>query len=103
MTLALVVAGLVPELVYPDFGSLNLRDDPAAHRGRTESRRVGGHRGAVNQQHRREADFGPGLARQSFHLEDVPHGDLVLLAARFHDRVHRVVLLAVRLSWTEQG
>src|SRR4029079_12251964 len=89
VTLALVVAGLVLELVDPDLRTLGVRDDLSGHRSAGKLRRVGDEIFAVDKQHRRKRQGVARLARELLDLDHIALGDLVLLAAGLDDRVHR--------------
>src|ERR1044072_1306601 len=88
VTLPLVVAGLVLELVDPDLGTLGLLDDLAQHRHLGQLGRVGRDVVAVDDEQRGERELGPRLTVELLDLDDVADGDLVLLAAGLDDRVH---------------
>src|SRR4051812_14935229 len=89
VTLPLVVAGLVAELVNDDLGALAVLDDLGRHPRGGELGGVGGHgTSVVDQQHGGE---GHGLARrgrETVDLQRVADGDAVLVAAGADDRVH---------------
>src|SRR2546421_697878 len=89
MTLALVVPGLVLELVDPDLGALGVRDDLAGHRDLGQLGRVGDQVGTVHDQYRGQRHRVPGRGDELLDLDHVALGDLVLLAAGLDDRVHR--------------
>src|SRR5262249_48762725 len=88
VALALVVAGLVLELVNPDLGALGLGHDLAGHRNLGERVGVGGHGLATDGQPRGKRHRRAGLTRELLHLDDVADSDAVLLAAGLDDRVH---------------
>src|SRR3954452_7677331 len=90
VTLALLVAGLVLVLLDHDLRTLGGAEHLDGHDGLVEP--GGGHRVAVDGHHdgqgERLADGHVGLVD----LDDVAHGNLLLLAASAHDRVHRGLL-----------
>src|SRR6185437_7442114 len=89
VTLALVVAGLVLELVDPDLGTLGVRDNLSGHRGAGKRSRVGDEIVAVDQQDRRQLQRVSGRTLELLDLDHIALGDFVLLAAGLDDRVHR--------------
>src|SRR5205823_7984058 len=89
VTLALVVAGLVLELVDPDLRTLGVCDDLAGHRDTRQRGGVGDDVGTVDDQYRGQRDRVAGRADELLDLDHVARGDLVLLAAGLDDRVHR--------------
>src|SRR5947209_1757300 len=88
VTLTLVVAGLVTELVDDDLGSLAVLDHLSGDAGLGQRGGVGGDRLAVDEQERRERDRVAGAGRQPVHGDGVADRDLVLMAAGADDRVH---------------
>src|SRR6185503_1092167 len=88
MTLALVVPGLVLELVDPVLRSLGVLDQLAGDGEAGQLGRVGDERVAVDEQHRGQGDGVAGRADQLLDLDHVALGDPVLLAAGLDDRVH---------------
>src|SRR3954451_19668079 len=90
VTLALLVAGLVLVLLDDYLGPLGGAQHLDGHAGLVEAGR--GDRLAVDRHHdgqrQRVADGRIGLVD----LDDVAHGNLLLLAASAHDRVHRGLL-----------
>src|SRR4051794_13774267 len=90
VTLALLVAGLVLVLLDDDLGPLGGAEHLDGHAGLVEAGR--GDRVAVDRHHdgqrQRVADGRIGLVD----LDDVAHGNLLLLAASAHDRVPRGLL-----------
>src|SRR5262245_38480541 len=92
VTLPLVVAGLVLELVDLDLGALGLGDDLAGHRDLGQRVGVGGDGPFVDDEQRGERELGARLTVELLNLDDVANGDLVLLAAGLDDRVHRTQL-----------
>src|SRR5215470_6080222 len=88
VALALVVAGLVLELVDPDLGALGLLDHPAGDGDLGELVRAGGQLAVVHQEQRRQRDLGTRLAGKPLDVDDVADGHLVLLAAGLDDGVH---------------
>src|SRR6185503_12299494 len=107
VTLALVVAGLVLELVNPDLRTLGVGDHLGGHRDAGQLRRVGDEVVAVDQENRGQRQR---VARRTGELLDLDHvalGDLVLLAAGLDDRVHRRGLLSslmgLGLRWHRPG
>src|SRR6195952_4678092 len=87
--LALVVPGLVLELVDDDFRALGVGHDFTGH---GDGCQVGSRRGdgvAIDDEHSRERHGCAGFALELLDLDDVALGDLVLLAAGLDDRVHR--------------
>src|SRR6185312_302525 len=89
MTLALVVTGLVLELVDPDLRALGVGDELTGDRHLGELRRVGHQVVTVDEKYRGEGHRVARLTGQLLNLDDVTLGDLVLLAAGLDDRVHR--------------
>src|SRR3954451_16615577 len=89
VTLPLVVAGLVLELVNADLRALGLPDDLADDRHLGQLGRVGRDVVAVDDEQRGERELGSRLTVELLDLDDVADGDLVLLAAGLDDRVHR--------------
>src|SRR5207237_31316 len=89
VTLALVVAGLVLELVDADLGALGVLHDLPGHRGLAQRVGVSRDGGAVDDQDGLKADLGTRLAVELLNLDDVSDSHLVLLAAGLDDRVHR--------------
>src|SRR5436190_5818812 len=87
--LALVVPGLVLELVDPDLRALGLRDDLTGHRDVGKQGRVGHQVVTVDEEHRGERHRVAGRTGELLDLDHVALGDLVLLAAGLDDRVHR--------------
>src|SRR3954469_18657455 len=89
VTLPLVVAGLVAELVDHDLGALAVVDDLGRDGGLAECRSVAGHRaGVVNEQHSGQRQRLAGRRGHAVDLERVADGNLVLMAASADDRVH---------------
>src|SRR3981189_1167559 len=80
VTLALVVAGLVLELVNPDLGTLGVGDDLAGHRDVRELRRLGHQALTVDEEHGRERDGVAGRADELLDLDHVALSDPILLA-----------------------
>src|SRR5215813_10356709 len=98
MSLALVVTGLVLELVDPDLRALGVGDDLGGHRHLGKLRRVGHQVVTVDEQDGLQRQLVTGRTGELLDLDHVALGDLVLLAAGLDDRVHRtrtpVLLLA---------
>src|SRR5918998_1102556 len=89
VTLALVVAGLVLELVDPDLRTLGVLGDLAGHRYVGKLGRVGHQVVTVDEEDSGERERIAGHARELLDLDHVALGNLVLLAAGLDDRVHR--------------
>src|SRR3954447_24530498 len=97
VTLALLVAGLVLVLLDHDLGTLGGAEHLDRHPGLVEP--GGGDRVAVDRHHDRQ---GEGLAHGDVglvDLDDVADGNLLLLAACAHDRVHRGLLRRSETQW----
>src|SRR3954465_11020657 len=88
VTLTLVVAGLVAELVNDDLGALAVLDHLGGDVGLGQRGGVSGDRLAVDEQERRERARVPGAGRPPVPGEGVADRDLVLVAAGANDRVH---------------
>src|SRR6476469_9984372 len=86
VTLTLVVARLVLELVDPDLRTLGLLDDLAGDRDLRQCVGVRGDIATVDVQHGGEDVLGARLALELLDLDDVADGHLVLLAAGLDDR-----------------
>src|SRR3712207_179754 len=86
--LALVVAGLVLELVDVDLRALAVLDDLAGHGHAGQRLRVGGDGVAVDEQHGREGDGVTGLPVQAVDGENVTNTHLVLRSTGLDDCVH---------------
>src|SRR4029077_10959319 len=95
VALALLVAGLVLVLLDHDLGTLGGTEHLDRDAGLVEP--GGGDRVTVDRHHDRKgerlADGDVGLVD----LDDVAHGNLLLLAACAHDRVHRGLLRRVKV------
>src|SRR6201993_5079493 len=89
VTLTLVVAGLVLELVDTDLGTLGVLEHLTGHRNLGQRGGVGGHGGAVDDQGDRQRHLRAGLGVELLDLDDVPDRDFVLLAAGLDDCVGR--------------
>src|ERR1700752_4427119 len=89
VTLPLVIAGLVLELVDADLGALGVLEHLARDRDLLQVLRVGGDLRAVDNQGDGQRDLGAWLGLELFDLEHVSDGDLVLLAAGLDDCVRR--------------
>src|SRR5689334_17815578 len=88
VTLALVVAGLVLELVDPDLRTLGVLGDLAGHRYVGKLGRVGHQVVTVDEEDSGELERIAGRTRELLDLDNVALGNLVLLAAGLDDRVH---------------
>src|SRR3954468_401309 len=88
VSLPLVVAGLVLELVDVDLRALAVLDDLAGHGDVGQGRRVTGDGVAVDQQDGREGDGVAGRTLEAVDRERVAHGHLVLAATGLHHCVH---------------
>src|SRR4051794_5844765 len=88
VTLPLVIAGLVLELVDADLRALAVPDDLAGHGHVGQGRRVAGDGLAVDQQQRREGDGVARLAGETVDREPIADSHLVLTATGLHDCVH---------------
>src|SRR5437763_46183 len=87
--LALVVTGLVLELVDDDLGTLAVVDHLGGDPGRAERRSVRGQRPAVvDEEHRGQRHGLTGRCGDAVDLQRVADRDLVLVAAGANDRVH---------------
>src|SRR6059058_5175644 len=91
VTLTLVVAGLVLELVDADLGALGVLEHLAGDRDLGQLVGCGGDRRAVDDQRNGQRDGGTGLGLDLLDLDHVTDGDLVLLAARLDDCVRGVI------------
>src|ERR1700733_746119 len=89
VTLALVVSGLVLELVDPDLRTLGVLGDLAGHRHAGKLGRLGHQVVTVDEENRGEGQSVAGRTDELLDLDDVALGNLVLLAAGLDDRVHR--------------
>src|SRR6516165_3674851 len=89
VTLTLVVAGLVLELVDTDLGSLGVLEYLAGHRDLGQRGGVGSDGGTVDDQGDRQRHLGPRLGFELLDLDHVSDGDFVLLAAGLDDCVGR--------------
>ena len=89
MSLPLVVAGLVLELVDTDLGALGVLEHLAGHRDLGQRRGIRGDGGAVDNQRDRQRHLRTGLGVELLDLDHVSDGDLVLLAAGLDDCVGR--------------
>src|SRR5699024_10840614 len=87
---------LVVELVNADLLALGVLDDLAAHAGLAERIRIRGQVRPVHDERDRKIDRSTGLRLDLLDLDEVTNGDLVLLAARFDDRVHGGLPLSSR-------
>src|SRR3954469_19329035 len=103
VTLPLVVAGLVLELVNADLRALGLPDDLADDRHLGQLGRVGRDVVAVDDEQRGERELGSRLTVELLDLDDVADGDLVLLPAGLDDRVHRDGTLLLLGSRKHEG
>src|SRR6188768_3990570 len=92
VTLALLVTGLVLVLLDDDLGALGGAEDLDGHGRLAEGRGIGGDLLAVDGEHdgKRQRLADPGL--HLVDLDDVAHGNLLLLGSCAHDRVHRGLL-----------
>ena len=89
VTLALVIAGLVLELVDADLGALGVLEHLAGDRDLLQVLGVGGDLRAVDDQGDGQRDLGAGSTVELLDLDHVTDGDLVLLAAGLDDCVRR--------------
>src|ERR1700757_4454206 len=89
VTLTLVVAGLVPELVDTDLGALGVLEHLAGHCDLGQCGGIGGHLGAIDHEGDRQRHVCTWLGVELLDLDHVSDGDLVLLAARLDDCVGR--------------
>jgi len=89
VTLPLVVAGLVLELVDTDLGSLGVLEHLAGDRDLFQVLGGGGDLRAVDDQGDGQQDLGARLRLELLDLDHVSDGDLVLLAAGLDDCVRR--------------
>src|SRR3954451_4852689 len=92
VTLALLVAGLVLVLLDDDLGALGGAEDLDGHGGLVQRLGVGGDLLAIDDEDDREVDRLAGGRGDLVDLDDVAHGNLLLLGACAHDRVHRGLL-----------
>src|SRR3984957_1105093 len=99
MTLPLVIAGLVLELVDANLGALGVLQHLDGDRHLRELGSVGGDVRAVDDQRHRQRHLRAGFGLELLHLEHVAGGDLVLLAAGFEDCVGRHRVFSFRSSW----
>src|SRR5581483_9024804 len=88
-----VVAGLVLEVVDADLRALGLRDHLSGDLRLGQGVRVVRDGAAVDEQHGRQRDLGPGRDVELLDLDHIALSDLVLLAAGLDDGVHRGRLL----------
>src|SRR6202008_462204 len=89
VTLPLVIAGLVLELVDADLGTLGVLEHLAGDRDLLKVLRRAGDRCTVDDEGDRQRDVGAGLSVELLDLDHVSDGDLVLLAAGLDDCVCR--------------
>src|SRR5918997_6652407 len=92
VTEATLVAGLVLVLQDVDLRALGVGHDLAADGDAGEGSSVGRDVGAVDDEQRRQRHGVAGAAGDLLDLDDVTHGDLVLLAAGLDDGVHEELL-----------
>src|SRR5512144_96233 len=105
VTLALLVTGLVLELLDDDLRALGGTEDLGRHGRLAQRAGVRGDLLTVDEQHHGKVDGVADLAGNLVDLDDVTDSNLLLLAATAHDRVHRgltlFVGLQVRLLWRD--
>src|SRR5690348_15315635 len=90
VTLALLVTGLVLVLLDDDLRALGATEDLSGDGGLVQTRR--GYLLAVHEHDDREGHRRALVAGDEVDLDDVADGNLLLLAASLHDRVHRGLL-----------
>src|SRR6185369_13352680 len=106
VTLALVIAGLVLELVDADLGALGVLEHLDGDGDLLQVLGVAGDLGAVNHEGDGQRDLGAGLAVEFLNLDHVTDGEFVLLAAGLDDcvRRHRSSALWARATgWCASG
>src|SRR6476619_981057 len=102
VTLALLVPGLVLVLLDDDLRALGGAEHLDGHGGLVERLRVGGDGLAIDGENDGKGQRLAHLGRHLVDLDDVAHGNLLLLGACAHDRVHRGLLrrsLAYVMVW----
>jgi hypothetical protein len=87
VALALVITGLVLELVDTDLGTLGVLENLAGDSDLLQRLGVGGHLGAVDDQSDGQRHGAAWRDVELLHLDDVTGSDLVLLATGLDDRV----------------
>src|ERR1700738_2438687 len=105
VTLALVIAGLVLELVDADLGALRVLEHLTGDGDLLQVLRRAGDLRSVDDEGDRQRDLGAGLRVELLDLDDVSDGDLVLLAAGLDDCVSRhrsSSSLGARYSWVRE-
>src|SRR3954454_18757559 len=97
VSLALVVTGLVLELVDLDLGALGVVDDLSGDLDGRQLGLVDRDVGAIDEEERSQRQLAADHVRDLVDLEDVADGHLVLPAALANDSVHRELLAVSRV------
>src|SRR3954452_17718180 len=102
VTLPLLVAGLVLELLDHDLGALGGTEDLRGDRRLVELLRIGGDVVTVDHEHDGQREGLAHTGRDLVDLDDIADGHLLLLGACAHDRVHRGLLgWFEKLCWND--